>query len=154
MQAHFIAGDRPEPLFPCAELVYTVSSWTSCLRYLWYKDPITYPCQVHPTKMGTHGCRSLFYFKLLVERQGGSYKPVLMDLFCHFFLVFLFLFLPKTIQRHEYYVMDCEGLERESCKMHISHSINVRDAVQKHGYSSLASSVSQVIPADLLDVSK
>lgn len=86
--------------------------------------------------------------------MGRSYKSVLLDLFWHFFLLFPFLSLLKTIQRHEYYAMDCEGLERESCKMHISYSINVRDAVQKHGYSSLASSVSQVIPADLLDVSK
>lgn len=50
--------------------------------------------------------------------------------------------------------MDCEGLEIESCETHISHSINVRDAEQKHDYLSLASSVYQVIPADLLDVSK
>lgn len=89
-----------------------------------------------------------------MERHGGSYKYFLLDLFCYFFLLFPFLSLLKTIQRHEYYAMDCEGLERESCKMHISHFINVRDAVQKHGYSSLASSVSQVIPVDLLDVSK
>lgn len=50
--------------------------------------------------------------------------------------------------------IDCEGLEIESCKTHISHSINVGDAEQKHDYLSLASSVFQVIPADLLDVSK
>lgn len=53
-----------------------------------------------------------------------------------------------------FFVMDCEGLEIESCETHISHSINVRDAEQKHDYLSLASSVYQVIPADLLDVSK
>lgn len=52
------------------------------------------------------------------------------------------------------FVMDCEGLETESCKTHINHSINVREAVQEHSYLSLASSVYQVIPADLLDVSK
>lgn len=32
--------------------------------------PLTCPCQVHPTKMGTHGCRSLLYFSLLMERHG------------------------------------------------------------------------------------
>lgn len=25
--------------------------------------------------------------------------------------------------------MGCEGLERAGCKMHISHSVNIRDAV-------------------------
>lgn len=61
----------------------------------------------------------------------------------------------KIIQRHEYFVMDFfEGLEIESCKMPISRFINIKDAVQEHGYLSLASSVYQVIPADLLDVSK
>lgn len=108
-------------------------------------------CQVHPTKMGSHGCGSPFPSQLLVGRHGERCKTVLLDLFCYFFLLVSFL---KTIQKHEYFVMDCEGLEIESCKMHISHSINVRDAEQKHGYLSLASSVYQEIPADLLDVSK
>lgn len=143
--------DGPDPPLPCAEPVNTLSSQTSCLGYLLCKDPRTYPCQVHPTQMGTHGCRSPFHFHLLEEMRGGSSKSVLLDLFCHFFFLVSLL---KTVQRHEYFAMGCEGLERESCKMHISHSINVRDAVQKPGYSSLASSVYQVIPADLLDVSK
>lgn len=111
----------------------------------------SYSCQVHPTKMGSRGCGSPFHFQLLVGRHGESYKTVLLNLFCCFFLLVSF---PETIQRHEYFVMDCEGLGTESCKMHISQSVNVRDAAQKHGYLSLASSVYQVIPADLLDVSK
>lgn len=101
--------------------------------------------------MGSHGCGSPFHFQLLVGRHRESYKTVLLDLFCSFFLLVSF---PKTIQKHEYFVMDCEGFEIESCKMHISRSINVRDAAQKHSYLSLASSVYQVIPADLLDVPK
>jgi len=108
-------------------------------------------CQVCPTKMGSHGCGSPFHFQLPVGRHRESYKTVLLDLFCHFFVLVSFL---KTIWKHEYFVMDCEGLEIESCKLHISQSINVRDAAQKHGYLSLASSVYQVIPAGLLDVSK
>ena len=92
-----------------------------------------------------------FPFPASCEKARQSYDTVLLDLFCHFFLLVSFR---KTIQRHEYFVMDCEGLEIESCKMHISHSINIRDAAQKHGYLSLASSVYEVIPADLLDVSK
>lgn len=69
------------------------------------------------------------------------------------FLSFLSKIYPETCFFF-FFVMDCEGLEIESCETHISHSINVRDAEQKHDYLSLASSVYQVIPADLLDVSK
>lgn len=85
----------------------------------------------------------------LLGRHRESCKTVL---FCCFFFLAPFT---KITQRREYFVMDfCEGLEIESCKMLISHFINIKDAVREHGYLSLASSVCQVIPADLLDVSK
>lgn len=85
------------------------------------------------------------------EGMKNPVRLLCLDIFCCFFLKVSFL---KAVQRHEYFVMDCEGLEIENCKMYIKCSINVGDAVQKHGYLSLASSVYQVIPADLLDVSK